>query len=161
MWYITSNMNNWITWSLLALLTWGLWGLLPKFAVKYIDPNSAIFYEALGCALCGIILSLFFGGKPDADLRGSLFAGLTGVVGILGAWFYLYAARSTNISSVVVLTALYPVVTIVLAVFMLKEPLSLRQVVALMLALVAISLLATEQKQENIPDPQTQTTFKL
>jgi transporter family protein len=149
-------MNNWVGWSLLALVTWGFWGLFPKLATKYTDPNSAIFYEALGAAFCGILLSLYFGGKPEVNFKGCLFGGLTGAAAMLGGWFYLYAARSTNISSVVVLTALYPVVTIILAALTLKEPISVRQIIALILAFAAITLLATEQK--NPLDSRTQAS---
>ncbi len=137
-------MNQWILWAVLALGTWGFWGLFPKLAVKYISPTSALFYEALGAVVCGVVIALLAGGKPEYSSRGALFAFLTGVTAILGGWFYLYAARSANISTVVVITALYPLITVILAWTVLGEAITQRQLLAMILALGAVSLLATE-----------------
>jgi transporter family protein len=143
-------MQSWLIWALLAMLTWGFWGLLPKLAVKFSDPTSALFFEAIGAGICGVTLALIFGGKPEFNPKGALFAGLTGMTAILGGWFYLYAARSAiTISSVVLLTALYPIVTVMLAVVFLKEPMTTKQIIALILALLAVILLATEQERQD------------
>jgi transporter family protein len=138
-------MNQWILYTVLALVSWGIWGLFPKLSLQYLSPNSAIFYEALGAAVCGISIAILAGGKPEFSPRGSLFAFVTGATAILGAWFYLYAARNTNISTVAVVTAMYPVITVVLAWAVLGESMTHRQLLAMLLALGAIVLVATEQ----------------
>jgi transporter family protein len=141
-------MNNWLVCSILALVTWGFWGLFPKLAVTYTNPTTALFYEAVGSMICGFGLALYFGGIPEASFKGAFFGIMTGMVALLGAWFYLNASRNANISLVVVITALYPVVTVLLAVIFLKEPFGLKQSIALVLSLIAIALLATDQQAE-------------
>ena len=149
-------MKSWVAWALLALVTWGFWGLFPKLAVKYISPTSALFYEAVGAGVCGAVLALCFGGKPELNFHGALFGVLTGVTVVVGGWFYLFAAKEANTSSVVVLTAMYPIVTIALAALILKEQITGRQIVAMLLALCAVALLVTEQNDAG--DSETRTS---
>jgi transporter family protein len=138
------KMPSWIVWSLLALVTWGLWGFFPKLAVNYISPKDALIYDALGTGISGVLIALCIGGRPAPSLAGATFAALTGLTAILGGLFYLYAAREANISVVVVLTALYPIVTVLLAAIFLKESLTQRQILSLLLALAAIIVMATD-----------------
>ncbi|MBI3300858.1 MAG: hypothetical protein HYZ72_02085, partial [Deltaproteobacteria bacterium] len=35
----------------LTMLSWGLWGFLPKFAFKYLDPQSTLVYQGIGTLL--------------------------------------------------------------------------------------------------------------
>jgi bacterial/archaeal transporter family protein len=145
--YLTSSsyfdMANWLHFSLLALITWGFWGFFPKLAVKYIDPKSAVFYEVLGAVLVGLLALALLGFKVQYNGYGVLFAILTGVAALLGGLFYLYAlSKGGSVSVVVVLTALYPLITIALASIILKEPVSIKQGVGMFFALAAIILMS-------------------
>jgi transporter family protein len=62
---------------------------------------------------------------------------------MLGALFYLIAITRGKISTIVTLTALYPLISIALAWMVLKEPITLKEGVGMVLALIAIVLLAT------------------
>src|ERR1035438_9093374 len=77
-------MKSWIPWSLLALLSWGFWGLFPKLATNYISPRSAILYESLGAALAGLVALLSIGAPREANSRGVLFGVLTGLCAFTG-----------------------------------------------------------------------------
>lgn len=46
-------LTIWITWSLLALLAWGLYGFLPKLAGQHLSPTGAMIYCAFGVAAAG------------------------------------------------------------------------------------------------------------
>lgn len=67
---------------------------------------------------------------------------LLGIGDALANVFLLLAYGSGLLSLVSVLASLYPAVTVVLAVLVLKEPLHVRQVFGLALALVAVVLIA-------------------
>ena len=56
--------------------------------------------------------------------------------------FVLLAFRSGMLTLVAVLTSLYPAVTVLLAVWILSEPIGLRQRLGLLLALLAVALIA-------------------
>jgi transporter family protein len=135
-------MTNWLTPSLIALFSFGLWGLFTKLSVEYIDFKSAIIYQTLGVMVVGIIGLGLVGFKPAADTKGFSYAVLTGAAYGQGCLFYFIAASKGKIITVVTLTALYPLITIVLAYYLLNEAVSLRQLVGIGLAMVSILLMS-------------------
>lgn len=137
-------MSSWFLNSLGALVCFGLWAFLPKIAVRYISPKSALIYEVLGVFTAGCFFFLTVGKNIDTDMRGILPAMLTGVLGTVGFLFFLYALTAGSVSVVATLTALYPAVAIVLAVIFLKEEITLRQVVGMGLAILSVVLLSRE-----------------
>jgi transporter family protein len=135
-------MASWFLNSLLALVCFGLWAFLPKIAVRYLSPKSAVIYEVLGVFTAGCFLFLALGRNIDTDVRGILPAMLTGVLGTVGFLCFLYALAAGRVSVVATLTALYPAVTILLAAVFLKESITLRQVAGMGLAIVSVILLS-------------------
>lgn len=136
-------MTGWLIPSLLALCIWGLWGFLPKITTQYLQPRSAIVYEVLGALLFGAILTACHGARPEYHPKGALFGALTGLSALGGALLYLHAAKNGPLAAVVTLTALYPVVTILLSYLFLGEPITLKQMSGMLFAVIAIYLLAT------------------
>ena len=135
-------MNSWFIWTLLAMVTFGAWGFFPKLAVNYISPQSALIYQVIGGVLVGTAALFIINFKPETHPMGILFALLTGITGVLGTLFYYAAASRGQISIVVSITALYPLITIMLAIIFLHETLVLKQVIGLCFAVAAIILLA-------------------
>lgn len=134
---------NWVFASLLALMSFGLWGLFTKLAVTHLDYKSALIYQTLGVLVIGIITLGLAGFKPVTQLKGSSYAVLTGVAYSIGCLFYFIAASKGKIITVVTLTALYPLVTIALAYFLLNESVSLKQCIGIGFGLIAIFLMST------------------
>ena len=60
-----------------------------------------------------------------------------------GALFFLYAASKEPISLVAILSALYPVIAVVLAMIFLKESISVKQGLGVALALGSMILIVT------------------
>ncbi len=135
-------MNSWFFWTILAMVTFGAWGFFPKLAVNYISPQSALIYQVIGGMLVGVVALAMLNFKPETHPMGILYALLTGITGVLGTLFYYFAASRGQISIVVSLTALYPLITIMLAIVFLHETLILKQVIGLCFAVAAIVLLA-------------------
>lgn len=135
-------MTGWFPFALGALLLWGIWGFLPKLATPYMRPLSLLVYEAAGTALVGVAVLGLLGFRPEAHPRGAILGVLTGIAGGAGALCFLLAVSRGRASVVVTLTALYPLVTIALALLILREPLGPRQAVGMALALLAMALLA-------------------
>jgi transporter family protein len=135
-------MTSWVSWSILALVVWGIWGFLPKLATKYMTTQSIIIYEALGGLCVGLVCLYFAGMRPETHPKGILYASLTGILGMMGGFFYLLAVARGKVSVVVTMTALYPIITIGLAALLLREPITLKQGVGMVLAVVSIILLS-------------------
>lgn len=134
--------REWFLFALLALIMWGLWGFFPKLSIKYISPKSALVYEVLGSIIIGVIVFFLVGFKPEVHAKGIIFAILTGIAATLGTLFFLYAVSKGKASITVTITALYPLITIALAYFILHESISIKQGIGMLLALIAIILVA-------------------
>lgn len=135
-------MKPWIIWSILALLSWGFFGFFPKLSVRYMRPESAIIFEALGGLVVALIALYKVDFRPEIHPQGILYAALTGFVGVMGALFYMQAATTKNVSVVAAITAVYPIITIALAMLLLRESLTWRQIAGMALALIAIWLIS-------------------
>ncbi len=131
-------MTNWLPAALIALLSFGLWGLFTKLAIVYIDSKSAFVFQTIGVLVVGLITLSLLNFKPAADMKGLGFGLLTGIAYGVGCLFYFIAADKGKIITVVTLTALYPLVTIVLSYFLLRETVSVKQCIGIFFALVAI-----------------------
>ncbi|MGD8865786.1 MAG: EamA family transporter, partial [Anaerolineales bacterium] len=137
-----STMKSWLVPVLGAFVFWGLWGFLPKITTRTISPMSAMIFEAVGGMLVAIIALLSGGYRLELTRQGVFLALLTGIFGILGAWTYLQAVSTGKVSLVVSFTALYPIMSIILAVFFLGESLSVRQGAGIFFALLSMLLIA-------------------
>src|SRR3990167_7138027 len=136
-------MTSWLPATLLSLLSFGLWGLFTKLAVVHIDSKSALIYQTLGVIVIGVITLSMANFKPATDAKGLMYAVLTGAAYGVGCLFYFVAASKGKIITVVTLTALYPLITILLAYWFLKETVSLHQWIGILLAILAILLMST------------------
>jgi len=137
------KMNSWVIFAILALLVWGFWGFFPKLATNYISPKSVLVYEVIGAIIVGMAVLFLINFKPEVNAKGITFAILTGIAGTLGALFFIFAVSRGETSVVVTTTALYPLITIILAFLILKEPITIKQGVGMIFAFAAMMLLST------------------
>lgn len=130
--------------ALLALVCWGFWAFFPKLASKHLpDAFSGVFYQHLASLLCVVGYGAARGSlAPSFHPKGALYAALAGVAATTGMIFYYRAAARSPISTVAVTTALYPVISVGLALAVLGERLTPKQWVGAGLALVAVHLLS-------------------
>ena len=81
-------MKDWLLYSLLATIFWGLWVVLPKFAIKYIDGKNDFIYQTIG----GIFVALFFFSDSKFhmqwDLKGITIGMLAGISGGVGTYYF-------------------------------------------------------------------------
>ena len=135
-------MRGWLLNSLMALICFGLWAFFPKVSVKYINPRSALIYEVMGGVFVATIVWITMGKGMAHDLRGAIPALLTGIIGYLGMFFFLNAVKVDSVAVVASITAVYPVVAIILAVIVLKERITYIQCVGMFLAITGVVLLS-------------------
>jgi transporter family protein len=133
-------MKAWMLPTLGVFICWGLWGFLPKITVKYINPKSAVIFEVLGGIVLAFIVTVVLKYQIATHPMGIFLAIVTGLVGFLGSLFFLYAVKNGPINVVVTLSALYPVLSIALAILILNEPITLKQGIGIIFALVAMVL---------------------
>lgn len=135
-------MPKWMILSLATIFFWGLWGFFPKLTTHHIDSRSAIIYEAIGWCIATAVMLAMTQISPAISFKGSLYGIATGICGFAGGYCFLKAVSEKEVSLIVSLTALYPVVTVILAILILHESLSVRQILGVFFSLVAIILIA-------------------
>jgi transporter family protein len=137
----------WLFWSLVTIVMWGTWGLVSKIASNGVDAymNQLLFTVGIAPLLAFVSWKVrkgVAGAQSRARNRGIFWAFLTGILGGVGNMAYFQAMVKGGKASVVTpVTALFPMVTVLLALIFLKERLGRLQWLGLGLAFVAIYLL--------------------
>lgn len=138
-----SGMRAWFAWSLLALFSWGIWAILARVIGDALSPAQSQALSTLG--MLPIIAVLPFLGQKELarnPRKGTAVALAAGILSCLGNVTYYHALnRGEKAATIVPLTAMYPLVTIVLAVVLLRERLNRIQLGGILLSLAAIYLL--------------------
>jgi len=135
--------TDWFLLSLLALLSWGMWGIFAKLALNHVGPLSAYIYGIAGSVVVSIAVFAFMGFRADVHPAGMIFAALAGAMGTTGLVFFFFATKRGSVSVVVTMTALYPIVTILLSALLLREHITIKQAAGLLFALLAIFLFSS------------------
>ncbi len=132
----------WLFYALLAILWWGVWGALAKAASAGMTPGQMQALFAIGMVPLAALALWQLRGKLEMDRRGAGYGILNGVFSGLGLLAYNAAISRGQASIVGPVTALFPVVTVVLAIVVLRERINRVQGAGIVLALGAIYLLA-------------------
>ncbi|HUI68007.1 MAG TPA: EamA family transporter [Nitrospirota bacterium] len=133
---------TWFVPAVTALLLWGAWGLFQKLATNQLPPRN-VYLVGAGGAIAIVLLMLATSEFPlQVNTRGVLFAVLAGTCSSLGGLFFLHAVSKGKASVVIPFTALYPLITIILSFTILKETITTKQGMGIVLALISMVLLA-------------------
>jgi len=136
-------MSTWFMLTLGALGLWGLWGFFAKLASDNLVAKSAATMQGLGVAAVAVIFLAFIRFKPDWDVGGSPAAFLAGVFLMAGIILFVLALSHGGKASIVVpITGMYPVVTIVLSVAILREQITPTTGIGIIFALIAVFMLS-------------------
>jgi transporter family protein len=138
------GIPRWLGYSLLTIVCWGAWGAVSKVASNGVDADTNQIFFTLGLLPLMVLVlrsARLRAGKPGRAGIGWAF--LTGILGGTGnIAFFRALVVGGNASIVVPVTALFPLVTVVLAVGFLRERIGRAQQLGLLLAFVAIYLLS-------------------
>ena len=137
---ITDTLKaRWFWYSMLCVLCWGGWALLSKFGSREIPPETMQFLFTIGSLPVALALLVGRRFRLEKSAKGISFGLLNGVLSGIGS-LALFAAYHTNGNTAVITaaTALYPMITVVLAITVLREKFGLVQFAGLGFAAVAI-----------------------
>lgn len=124
-----------LTFAFLAFCAWGVWSLTSKVAVDAVGPGNLFGFYVLSSLTAPLIYAWFRRMRLPTNIKenptrlawsfGALALGLN----VLGAFAYTYALDKGNASLVGPTSSAYPIVTVVLAVAILKEKVHRTQVI--------------------------------
>ena len=135
----------WVWASIGTLVCFGGWGFFGKLTSLYLSPKQAFVFQGLGvfaASLC--CYGLMQGNALGGGFKGITLALFTGLAYAAGTLLFFYASAHGKISLVIMLTALYPVITILLSFIFLHESITVTQFIGMMLAVLAIVLMSIE-----------------
>ena len=132
----------WLPFALLTLLGWGFWGLVQKPMTDRIDVWSVALLQFSTTLAWGLGMALVRRQSLDPRQTGLKYAAGAGLGSYFGSLAFLLAVDRGTASVVVPLTAMYPLVTILLGVMVLKERLTASHKAGVVLAFAAIFFLS-------------------
>jgi uncharacterized membrane protein len=130
--------SKWFWYSILCVVCWGGWTVFAKLGSEQMPEGAAQFLFAWG--MLPVAMALLAGRRfrMERNARGIWYSIANGVFAAIGGWA-LFAAyrRAGNASVVTVVTGMYPLFTVGLALLILRERLTKLHFLGLIFAVAA------------------------
>ncbi len=135
--------KNWLYYAITTTALWGVWGAFIELPEKAGFP-ATLGYTAWALTLIPVSLVALklISWKLDKDRRSILLGMGAALMGCGGQLILFQCLRMGPAYIVFPIISLYPVLTVVLSVFILKESASKRAWIGIIIALIAILMLA-------------------
>lgn len=141
----------WLFFALVTTLFWGVWGAFIEI------PEKAGFPATLGYSIwaitmipCSIVALMLVKWKLETDLKSILYGSIVGLTGAGGQLVLFQALREGPAYIVFPVISLYPVITIILSSYFLKESTTKKHWIGIVLALIALLLLSYVEPKPGI-----------
>lgn len=144
----TSVSRRSIIFAMLAFFLWGVWSLSSKVAVDRIGAGNLFGFYILSSLTAPVLYAWFRRVRPcpmrgtDPSRKAWVLGGIGLALNVIGAFVYTYALQEGNASLVVPTSSAYPIVTVVLAIAVLKEKLDRMHALALACVILGLLLMA-------------------
>ncbi len=136
-------MKSIVLLSILVIILWGIWAFMFKLGVNEIGIKSALIWNNIMTLVISIVVIAILIPSEGLKLdRGAIFIILATIFGFLGTIIWYFGLEKHKAGLIVSFTALYPLITVILASIFLKERLSLSNAIGIVLALAAGILLS-------------------
>ena len=129
----------------ITFVSWGVGSFIAKLSTNRIG-EQAVFWDIIGYLPPIVIYSIItfklknlFYQTDGIGIGLGIIAGIIGSFGLIGLYVLLNRAEA---SRMIPLTALYPVLTVILAIIFLHESITLPKTAGIIFSLVAIYLLS-------------------
>jgi len=129
---------------ILTIICWGSAPILEKYGLRDIDPFSAVFIRSVAI-LFMLVIAFSFTGRinvlwktPPKTILVFTISGF--LAGLAGMWTYFKALKMAPSSKIVPLVAIYPLLTAILSMLILKEEFSWLRIMGTILIVIGIIL---------------------
>lgn len=140
---VVKKSRRWLLWAILSLLFWGIWAVPSKLAMQNIGESDYIMIDGLTMVLTWVPLWMLMDrGRMSRNLRHLSYSGTAGILASVGTISLFLGLSNGSVSIVTPVTSIYPLFTVLLARFFLKERLDWIQYLAIAGGVFGIVLLA-------------------
>ena len=135
-------MPRWLAYTLTCTAIWGIWGLVSAVVAREVSPLATQVVSTLGVVPAALLLFLSPGWRQGANLKlGIVLAALTSLSGTAGNLCMLRALSLDGpVSIVLPVAGMFPLITALMAMVLLRERLNRVQIAGFFLAAAAIYL---------------------
>jgi len=138
---------NWLIPTALAMVLFGSWGVLVKYATGKLDTVSLSFFNTLSSLIViAVIFVYFWFSKSTIQItqEGIYISLIAGVIAILAVLFEAATYKMSNVSIVGPMIATgAAAITVIGGVLLFKEPLTVKTSIGILLALASLYLLSS------------------
>ncbi|MGA2632379.1 MAG: DMT family transporter [Terriglobia bacterium] len=137
------HIAPWFWFALVVLVFWGACGIFQKLTTNHISAESAMIWLVVGYLL---LQPFLYPGKVlfHYSTQNIIWGLLSGFLSTLGSCGLYAALRCGGRASIVIpISAMYPLVVVVLAPFLLHESITLVQGCGVACALIGVALVST------------------
>jgi len=133
--------------ALLAFALWGAWSLSSKVAIDRVGPGNLFGFYILSSLTAPVIYAWFRRVRPggtrmdNPPMSAWTLAGIGLALNVTGTFAFSFALDKGNASLIVPISSAYPLVTIVLAVAVLREKLSRLHMIAVGAVVIGLILI--------------------
>ena len=137
------HVAPWFWIAMLVLVLWGLTAVFWKLTTNFISAETALVWRTVAFLL---VIPLIYPGRQlfhhsPRYLAYGFFAGLLCALGCLGMFAAMKSGGKASIVGPV--SALYPVIVVILSPLVLHEPITALQGAGVLCGLIAVGLLST------------------
>lgn len=136
----------WLTYAIITTVSWGVWGALIEVPQKAgFPPTLGYIVWAFTMIPFALVAMYLVKWKIETDKRSILLGSAIGLLGAGGQLFLFEALREGPAYIIFPFISLYPTLTILLSVLILKEKTSVLKWVGIVIALIAIYFLSYQE----------------
>ncbi len=136
-------MNELLLLGLMVILLWGIWGFAAKVAVNDMGLQAMFWIAVISDVFIVLYLLLsnqFF--PLRLEEKGMIYSAIAGFSGGVAIVLFYILLKKYQASIVLPLTSLYPVIVVLLGIFILKEKITYPNGIGVVLAVISIYLLS-------------------
>lgn len=138
--------KTWLSYAIITTVFWGIWGALIEVPQKAgFPPTLGYIIWAFTMIPCALVALYLIDWNFDTDKRAIILGSISGLLGAGGQLLLFQALKEGPAYIIFPFISLYPVLTILLSVLLLKEKTSIIKWLGIGIALVAIYFLSYQE----------------
>jgi len=139
----------WLVFAIITTLFWGVWGALIEIPQRVFPPTLSYCVWALTMIPCAVVALKIINWKIDHTPKSVLLGCTVGFAGAGGQLLLFEALREGPAYIIFPIISLYPILTILLSVAMLRERTNKFKWIGIGIALIAILLLSYQDPNQS------------
>lgn len=138
--------QQWLLYALTTTLFWGVWGALIEITQKAGFPATLSYIVwSLTMIPCSVFALYLIKWKLEHKISAIIYGSIIGFLGAGGQLVLFYAVKEGPAYLVFPIVSLSPIITVLFSIIFLKEKVSKKQSMGIVIALISIALMSYQE----------------